>query len=163
MADDTDHRLKAGTVSQYALENDATAIVEDFTRASDQPTAIRWMMVGMDGVIEGEFIGGLDGNMGAFGGESGDIEFFQLTWGMVNYLWTTIFQSRYSNNVTLRVFHQRRGWTVYNLVLHWPASWRDSVAMQARDLQSNVRFAYTRAAVAAYGRSYSAEYSSEYA
>lgn len=162
MAVDTDHRLKAGTLSQYAIENDATAVVEDFTRQSDQPTAVQWMMVGVDGVIEGEFVGGLDGNAGAFGGESGEIEFFQLTWGMVNYLWTNVFQSKYSNNVTLRVFHQRRGWTVYNAVLHWPPGWRDSVVMQTQDLQSNVRFAYTRAAVAAYGRAYSSAYSSAY-
>ena len=155
--------MKAGTLSEYAIENDADAVIANWAQQADQPAGWRWADVQQyEPVREGTLVEAMDGTVGAQGGASGKIEWFRLTPNMIDYLWTNLFEQSFSNAVTFKTYHQRRGDVIYNCRLYWVQNWRDDAVEHADGHYSNVRFRYKRASVAVYGRSYSSGYDAGY-
>ena len=158
---DSDYRMIAGTVSQFSIENDSSTIVTDWTQQDDQPGAYPWHFVQASPIQNGLLFMALDGTVKSQGGLSGEIEFAALTQDMIEYLWTNIFQSKFSNAVTIRTWHQRQGWIAINCRLFWNGL-LESSQRPMRNTYSNIRFAFKRGVVADYGNSFSASFSASF-
>ena len=165
MANDEVQRLKAGTVSSYALRNDASALMTNWTRQTDMEPGTDWGDVTQVGeIVSGEFVMALDGSEAPKGYYSGAFEWFVLTEDMRQYLKDNIFGGAANALVTLETYHQELGLTVFNCRLKNPfgRSREGSGIRQSADLFSNIIFEWFRGSVAAYGRDFSSAFSSAF-
>lgn len=119
----TEYRMASSTRSVAEIEASASFLIENFPIQSDQVAGHEWRspVDGSDQVASvGELVTSMDGHQFGYGGA-------ELTWvlpalspQMVNYIWTTIFQSKYSNAITIKTRNRKGGeFEVYNVVALW--------------------------------------------
>ena len=115
------YRWENGTLASGALT--VTYAIESFTRASDMHGDHYWIrpQTRADIVKPGEVSMALDGSQGGYGGYDVLWELPFVTRGMVAWLWTDLFESKYSNAATIRTFdRQTNAWRVLNGTALWP-------------------------------------------
>lgn len=163
----TEYRLAAGTISQYAIQNDDTTIVSRFPAQSDQGSRFQWF-IATDDIIPyySTRVVTLDGHTKAYGQIHTLIRFGVLTAEMWYYLDNTFFSGAESANVTMQL-KQRLDtaasvWVVYNGILTKPDRTFENLTPYGGYVQVNVPFTFSRATVAAYGRSFSASFSASF-
>jgi hypothetical protein len=148
-----EYRLTNSTVSQYTLENDATALLSGWPIQTDMRPNYEWFIAQNDPISDGERVTSLDGVMRTQGAMSGTLEWLVLTPDMISYLWLTFFGEDYSTPITLQTVHQNKGLIVVNAILYWPA-WLDDATRATEDTYSNILFGWQRGTLAIYGRSF---------
>lgn len=141
-ADDT--RLGAGTLSATTILGSTTYLIKNFTRVNDMTeTALFWKAVG-ENLNDGQVVTSIDGSGGLSGFSSGTIKFPHLTPQMAFYLFNTILSSKYTNDVTISVFHPVYGQSEYNCKMVFPSALGSIGEQQNASIYTNVEFRWFR-------------------
>lgn len=137
-------RLASGTLSTSTILGSSSYLVSNFARTNDMiVNGIQWDAIG-ENITDGQVITSIDGSSGLSGYSSGVIRLAMLTPQMGLYLLNTILQGKYTNDVTISVFHPIFGQTEYNCKLRFPAL-MSSVGEQANaSIYYNVRLEWFR-------------------
>jgi hypothetical protein len=153
-------RLASGTLSASTILNGSQYLVSNFTLPSDANQAVGWVAFMDGGLNEGTLVQSLQGIGGLYGKLSGVLTFGSLSPLMLDYIYTTILQSRQINAVTLVVKHQRYGGVVINGYLQMPVNLSQAGTQATDTLWVNVGLPFNRGVIT--GNEYSYEYSSDY-
>lgn len=141
-------RMTAGTVTAATLNGSDSYIISQWPAQTGQ--TFPWRAVQKDAVRK-VVIPALDG-LGAFYGlPASAIEILGANAGMMQYLYSTILQSKPRNAVTVKLYDHHAGWTVYNGIAVWPLRADGAYEIAGYTALYNVRIELERLTVAASG------------
>lgn len=143
-------RLAAGTLSASTILGSSSYLISNFPIYSDSLQR-EWLAYMEGGINDGVVIEALDGSGGLFGNSSGTLSFAWLSPAMLNYLFVTIFESKYINSVTMVVYHPRYGTTVVNCKLHYPRNIADIAEQSSEEIWTNASFTWKNGTITGNG------------
>lgn len=152
-------RLAAGHITPTAILSDSSYLIDNFTIQSDANTPF-WKGFIDGGMRDGSIIQSLGGSGGLYGKLSGTISFALLTPDMLQYLFTTVFNSKYVAPVTLNAFHPRYKQITIQCYMRWFENVVDNGEQNTDTWTVNVTTSWNRGVIQ--GNAYSSAYSSAY-
>jgi hypothetical protein len=140
-------RLASGIVSRATLLGSSSYLVDNFTVTNDMSnTGISWECIG-EQINDGQVVISIDGSSGLSGYATGVLRFAVLTPQMGSFILNTILGGKYTNDVTISVYHPVYGQSVYTCKLRFPESLEQAGEKISASTYANVRMQWFRGSI----------------